>query len=211
MFNNVGITLDSAVAGGGGTIKASNGGAITFNGGTINSNASAPTSGGTIEALSCGTIRFNSTNIYNQGSSIEADGVGAMIMLAGAMILGGTLETSASGIIETVADTGNTTFDGVTIATGSQLQVSHDTTLILNDGTTFTDGTLSILSSATLDVENGKNGGGGATLDSVLVTDNGRRHRRCGDRRGADAGRRHHGDRRRQRHDDDCRSRHGRR
>ena len=60
-------------------------------------------SGGIIEALTCGTIKFNGTNIYNQGSSIDADGVGAMIMLAGAMILGGTLETSASGIIETVA------------------------------------------------------------------------------------------------------------
>ena len=150
MFNNVGITLDSAVAGGGGTIKASNGGAITFNGGTINSNASAPTSGGTIEALTCGTIRFNGTNIYNQGSSIEADGVGAMIMLAGAMILGGTLETSASGIIETVAGTGNTTFDGVTIATGSTIQVDDDTTLTLQDtvdgnATVTNDGTITLV------------------------------------------------------------------
>ena len=115
-----------------GIIKASNGGAIIFNGCAING-ASAPSSGGTIEALTCGTIRFNSTNIYNQGSSIEADGVGAMIMLAGAMILGGTLETCASGIIETVADTGTTTLDGVTIATGSTIQVDDGTSLTLQD------------------------------------------------------------------------------
>ena len=173
-FDNFTVKLDSAVAGGGGTIKASNGGAIVFNGGTINCAAAAPTSGGLIEALTCGTITFNSTNIYNQGSIIEADGIGAMILLAGAMIVDGTLETKAHGIIETVADSdSSSTLDGVTIANCSQLQVSHDTTLILNDGTTFTDGTLSILSSATLDVENGKNGGGGATLDGVNVTDNG--------------------------------------
>ena len=115
------------------TVKASNGGAIIFNGGTINSANSAPVSGGTIEALTCGTIRFNGTNIYNQGSSIDADGVGAMIMLAGAMILGGTLETSASGIIETVACSGNSTLDGVTIATGSTIQVDDHTTLTLQD------------------------------------------------------------------------------
>jgi hypothetical protein len=132
-FDNIAVKLDSAVCGGGGTIKASNGGAIIFNNGTINCAASAPVSGGTIEALTCGTIRFNSSNIYNQGSSIEADGVGAMILLAGAMILGGTLETSASGIIETVADTGNTTLDDVTIASGSTIQVDDHTSLTLQD------------------------------------------------------------------------------
>ena len=83
-FDNFTVKLDSAVCGGGGTIKASNGGAIVFNGGTINCAASAPTSGGLIEALTCGTITFNGTNIYNQGSSIDADGIGAMILLAGA-------------------------------------------------------------------------------------------------------------------------------
>ena len=114
--------------------------------------ASAPTSGGTIEALSCGTIRFNSTNIYNQGSSIEADGVGAMIMLAGAMILGGTLETSASGIIETVADTGNTTFDGVTIATGSTIQVDDGTSLTLQD---TVDGNAAVTNDGTITLVQG--------------------------------------------------------
>ena len=132
-FDNIAVTLDSAVAGGGGTIKASNGGAIVFNCGTINSATSAPVSGGLIEALTCGSVRFNGTNIYNQGSSIDADGVGAMIMLAGAMILGGTLETSAHGVIETVACSGNSTLDGVTIATGSTIQVDDHTTLTLQD------------------------------------------------------------------------------
>ena len=149
-FDNFTVKLDSAVCGGGGTIKASNGGAIVFNGGTINCAASAPISGGTIEALTCGTIRFNSTNIYNQGSSIEADGVGAMIMLAGAMILGGTLETRACGIIETVACSGNSTLDGVTITTGSTIQVADHTTLTLQDtvdgnATVTNDGTITLV------------------------------------------------------------------
>ena len=73
-----------------------------------------------------------------------------MIMLAGAMILGGTLETSASGIIETVADTGNTTFDGVTIATGSTIQVDDGTSLTLQDtadgnATVTNDGTITLV------------------------------------------------------------------
>ncbi len=149
-FGNFKITLNSAVAGGGGTIKASNGGAITFNCGTINSATWAPTSGGTIEALTCGTIGFNGTTVYNQGSSIEADGIGAMILLAGAAILGGTLETSAHGVIETVACSGNSTLDGVTITTGSTIQVNDHTTLTLQDtidanATVTNDGTITLV------------------------------------------------------------------
>ena len=149
-FDNFTVKLDFAVAGGGGTIKATNGGAIVFNGGTINCAASAPISGGTIEALFCGTITFNNTNIYNQGSSIEADGAAAMILLAGAVILGGTLETSASGVIETVACSGNSTLDGVTIASGSAIQVDDHTSLTLQDtidanATVTNDGTITLV------------------------------------------------------------------
>jgi hypothetical protein len=149
-FENVTVKLDSAVAGGGGTIKASNGGAIIFNGGTINCATSAPVSGGTIEALTCGTVTFNGTTVYNQGSSIEADGIGAMILLAGATILGGTLETSACGVIETVACSGNSTLDGVTIATGSAIQVDDHTSLTLQDTidgnhTITNDGTITLV------------------------------------------------------------------
>ena len=150
-FDNFAITLASAVCGGAGIIEASNGGSITFNGGTINS-ACLPSwiHGGTIEALTCGTINLNGTTVYNRNGSIEADGIGAMILLAGATIVGGTLETSAHGIIETVADSGNTTFDGVTIAAGSNVQVSDDSTLTLQDtfdcnGTVTNDGTITLV------------------------------------------------------------------
>ena len=73
-----------------------------------------------------------------------------MIMLAGATILGGTLKTSAPGIIETVACSGNTTFDGVTIATGSTIQVDDDATLTLQDtvdenATVTNDGTITLV------------------------------------------------------------------
>ena len=160
-FDNFTVKLDSAVTCGGGTIEASNGGAIIFNGGTINCATSAPTSGGLIEALTCGTITFNGTTIYNQGSSIEADGLGAAIMLAGATILGGTLETSACGVIETIADS---KLDGVTIASGSAIQVDSGATLTLDNdtatGTTFHDA-----SNAVLAVD----GGTTLTLSGVTV------------------------------------------
>jgi len=97
-----------------------------------------------------GTVNLNGTTVYNRNASIEADGIGAAIMLAGAIILGGTLETSAHGIIETVADSGNTTFDGVTIAACSNVLVSDDTTLTLQDtidgnATVTNDGTITLV------------------------------------------------------------------
>jgi archaellum component FlaF (FlaF/FlaG flagellin family) len=152
-----------------GTIEASSGGSVTVNGGTTNNSGGSiiealsggivtfddgatihNSAGAAIAALCGGTINLNGTTVYNRNASIEADGIGAAIMLAGAIIIGGTLETSAHGIIETVADTGNTTFDGVTIAAGSNVQVSDDTTLTLQDtidcnATVTNDGTITLV------------------------------------------------------------------
>ena len=161
--NNFNISTNTA-----GTIEASSGGSVTFHGGTTNNSggsiiealsggivtfddgATIHNSGGaTIAALCGGTVNLDGTTVYNRNGSIEADGIGAMILLAGATIIGGTLETSAHGIIETVADLGNTTFDGVTIAAGSNVQVSDDTTVTLQDtfdcnGTVTNDGTITL-------------------------------------------------------------------
>ena len=131
---------------GGSIIEALSGGIVTFDDGAIIHNSG----GAAIAALCGGTVNLNGTTVYNRNGSIEADGIGAMILLAGAMIVGGTLETSAHGIIETVADTGNTTFDGVTIAGGSNVQVSDDTTLTLQDtidgnATVTNDGTITLV------------------------------------------------------------------
>jgi hypothetical protein len=162
--NDYSTTTDTA-----GTIEALRGGRVTVNGGTTNNSG-----GSIIEALSCGivtfddgatihnstratiealcggTINLNGTTVYNRNGNIEADGIGAMVLLAGAAILGGTLETSAHGIIETVACSGDTTFDGVTIATGSAIQVDDHTTLTLQDtidenATVTNDGTITLV------------------------------------------------------------------
>ncbi len=153
-LNNSG-TIDANVCGA--TLDIETGNTVTnlglleaTNGGTLEIDDDIENCGGTIEALTCGTINLNGTKVYNRNGSIEADGFGAAIMLAGAIIIGGTLETSAHGIIETVADSGNTTFDGVTIAAGSNVQVSDDTTLTLQDtidcnGTVTNDGTITLV------------------------------------------------------------------
>ena len=125
-----------------GTLEATNGGTLEIDDDIDNCR-------GTIAALTCGTINLKGSTVYNRNGSIEADGFGAAIMLAGAFIIGGTLETSAQGIIETVADSGNTTFDGVTIAACSNVQVSDDTTLTLQDtidcnATVTNDGTITL-------------------------------------------------------------------
>ena len=150
-FDNFAVTLDSSVTNGGGTIEAGCGGAIIFNGGTINSVDAAPTSGGLIEALAGGTITFNSTVIYNQGSTIEADGACAAIVLNGATISGGTLETSCGGAI--AAGAGGSTLDNLTIASGAQVEVDSGATLTLAH-TINSDGTITVDSGATLYLNN---------------------------------------------------------
>ena len=107
-LNNSG-TIDANVCGA--TLYIETGNTVTnlglleaTNGGTLEIDDDIENCGGTIAALTCGTINLNGTKVYNRNGSIEADGFGAAIMLAGAIIIGGTLETSAHGIIETVAD-----------------------------------------------------------------------------------------------------------
>ena len=139
------VNIDGGTVQNFGLIEALSGGIVTFDDGATIHNSG----GAAIAALCGGTVNLNGTTVYNRNGSIEADGIGAAIMLAGAMIIGGTLETSAHGIIETVADSGNTTFDGVTIAAGSNVQVSDDTTLTLQDtfdcnGTVTNDGTITL-------------------------------------------------------------------
>ena len=187
-FDNFSMTLDSSVCNGGGTIEAACGGVIIFNGGTINSVDAAPTAGGLIEALAGSSITFNGTVVYNQGSTIEADGACATVVLNGATISGGTLETIGQGLIET--GTGGGTLDGVTIASGSHIEVVNCTSLTLqgvidSSGTITVDGhgtlelTGATLSGGTLAIDSGKvevestNPGNVGTLDGVTVTNDG--------------------------------------
>jgi hypothetical protein len=124
----------------GGMIEADSGGVITFDAtltGAQNSN------GGIIEAEAGGTIIIDGfaggNALFNGGGTIEAVGSGAKVELAGATIIGGNLETSAGGIIETIS--GNSTFDDLTIESGSEVKVSAGTSLTL-EGTITDNGTI---------------------------------------------------------------------
>jgi fibronectin-binding autotransporter adhesin len=74
----------------------------------------------------------------------------------------------------TLSMEGNSTFDGVTVTDKGSIQIDDSevsATLIVDDNSTITGGTLSIGSAATLDVETGADGlpGYGATLGHVNV------------------------------------------
>ena len=72
---------------------------------------------------------------------IEAVGWGSTINLDHATIIGGTLKTYCGGLIQTVG--GASTLDGVTIASGTDVQVNNDTSLVL-EHTIDNSGTLTL-------------------------------------------------------------------
>ncbi len=67
--------------------------------------------------------------IDNTGGTIAAYGAGSVVELSNTAIFGGSLETSDCGLIETVCS--NSTFDDLTISTGSEVQVNDHTSLTL--------------------------------------------------------------------------------
>ena len=112
-----GASDTGSVTNDGGTIVATDGGTITFDS-TLN--AAQNIDGGIIEAGTGGTIVIDGFStgfgLFNSGGTIEAVGTGAKVELVGAMILGGTIESSGNGIIEAVS--GTNTFMNVTIDGG---------------------------------------------------------------------------------------------
>jgi hypothetical protein len=142
----------------GGTIEAKHGGTVTLDhvkitndeGGLIEAkddcslvciDCSTIDNAGTILAEKGGTIAIKDTTIHNAEGLIEAIGCGAVVDLVYVTIEHGTLETSDHGLIQTAF--GNSTFDAVTIADGSEILVNEGTSLTLQ-GTIHNHGTIDV-------------------------------------------------------------------
>ena len=121
------------------TIEATHHGTVSFDDATIANGAC-----GTIEATHHGAITFDDSCVDNCGT-IAAYGNGSVVELSDTAISGGTLATSWDGLIETVC--GNSTFDDVTIACGSNVLVNDGTSLTLQ-GTIDNDGTITLAPAA---------------------------------------------------------------
>jgi hypothetical protein len=138
---------DGSITFGGDYITGSvtnDGGQIIADGGTItfgNSLTGAENeNGGVIEAGAGGTVIINGffpdNALFNTGGFIEANGANAVVKLGdGAFIIGGTLETSCGGVIESTSD--SAALKNVIIAGGSVIAAGGETVLGLQDTTTL--------------------------------------------------------------------------
>ena len=140
-LDNSNNTISGAGTIGGGELSLDNG-----SGGTIDANViggmltldtgdNAITNDNVIEATAGGTLDIqsdvnNSDGALNSCGVIAAIGCDALVDLDNATISGGELETSWGGLIQTVG--GNSTFDDLTVARGSDVLVNDDTSLTLH-------------------------------------------------------------------------------
>jgi len=177
------LTLSSAAIDGG---IVTNNGTLTLNGGAVVKNGTLGNSGqinvsgtdnaldneqvtntGGIEVLALGALTLDLlTSVTNTGHTITVDGTedgsGTLTLQGGASITGGNLSNSGTVDIEG----SGATLDGVTV-TGSgaiNVDVSAQTTLVLEDVTSITGNTLTVGPGGTLSVA------GNATLDDVGAT-----------------------------------------
>ena len=127
-----------------GTVDANQPTALTINanGGTTNTK--------TMEATAGGTLHLLDYTITNTGGTILATGAGSVVSLDAVSISGGTLTSSAGGILESV-DTWNSnvpTLTGVTISAGSTLDIPNNDGLELGAGTITNKGTINLQSTS---------------------------------------------------------------
>ena len=151
------ITFDHSRVDNGGTITTEDSSTINFDDSSVQNSADIYTQSGTINfddshvdnssgiyTVSGGTITFDDSCVDNCGT-IAAYGNGSVVELSDTAISGGTLATSWDGLIETVC--GDSTFDDVTIACGSNVQVNDGTSLTLQ-GTIDNNGTITLAPAA---------------------------------------------------------------
>jgi fibronectin-binding autotransporter adhesin len=137
---------------------------------------SSITNAGTIELVS-DTLSVE-VGIANSGGTIQVDKTATLELSDGATVTNGKLNIASGGTVDVEAGTSGpgATLDGVTVtgtsgATPSTIEVgiTGAATLLLDDGTTITNGNLTIAGGSTVDIEAGTNGPG-ATLDGVTVS-----------------------------------------
>ena len=128
------------------------------------------TNTGKIEVLALGALTLDDgTSVTNTHGTITVDETGTLT-LDDATISGGTLDNSGTVHVE---GSSGATLDGVTVIGGGDIQIdcgedTATTPLVLEGGTTVTDGTLTVGSVGLLDIKTAN----GATLDDVGVTNN---------------------------------------
>ena len=110
---------------------------------TVQTGASLTTNLGLMEDTGTGGLVLTNT-VDNATGTIEANGAGAHVDLAGTYVEGGTLLTAGGGKIQT--GSGNATLDGVTVGgltIKGTLTVNDETSLTL-DGTIYNTGTIAM-------------------------------------------------------------------
>ena len=125
-----------------GTIDANQATALTINpnGGTTNTN--------TMEATAGGTLHLLDYTINNNGGTILATGTGSVVTLDAVSISGGTLTSSSGGIFESVDTWSGSlpTLTGLTISSGSTLDIPNNDGLAFGAGTITNNGTINLQS-----------------------------------------------------------------
>jgi len=96
----------------------------------LNTSGEVVTNGGLIEATGAGGLNINSTTVNGSSGGIILAGAGSHVNLATADIVGGTLTTTGSGVIQTV--------DGGSVLDGTKFSVTNAGTLDLLDRTGLT-------------------------------------------------------------------------
>jgi hypothetical protein len=142
------FTNDETIQGSG-TIGNAN--LTLVNNGTIDANQSVAllinTSGGTtntktLEATAGGTLQITGSSVTNTGvGTILSTGASSLVNLSGVTINGGTLTTASGGVMQAY---GGTILNGVTLSTGSALQIPDNQIAALTAGTITNNGTINL-------------------------------------------------------------------
>jgi probable HAF family extracellular repeat protein len=122
--------------------------------------------GATLNNVSAAGITGHSDGIEVGQTSISSLTLESVTLSDATLTIGGSSTVTV--------ESGTTTFDqvSVTMTSGSTLQIDPGATtvLVVEDGTTITDGLITIGNKGALDVEAGSGNGTGATIDGVGVT-----------------------------------------
>jgi fibronectin-binding autotransporter adhesin len=158
-LNNGNVTIDSDQT-------------LTLGGDTVSGTSfTAAASGAIIQIDGADTldgVTITGGTVANTDAALTVDSGQMLTLQDGATIVGGTLANS--GTVEIEGSLG-LTLDGVHVTGSGTIQIDQDTSstqppLILEGGTTFTDGTLTVGDAGVLDVETAT----GGTLDDETVT-----------------------------------------
>ena len=158
LVNDVGHTIQGGGQIGANAIAITNAGLIVANQPAsldINPNATGMINTGTLRAASGATLNLSGSvggTFTNTGGTIEAQAGSTVRLIDGAVIIGGTLVSSGSGVITTPsggAVQNSATLNGVTISSGSQFvgATNSQTNLI---GTITNNGTMALASTGLL-------------------------------------------------------------